>query len=81
MPVDYVTLIIGLIGGSGLVGLLSRIYKGGEKSGITKTKIEDIQKNIKSQDERITYIERMFMNNAPGIAKDVRKRIKSQKEE
>ncbi len=62
-------------------GFFSRTYKSGEKSGIIKTKIGEIQENINAQNDRITYIERMFMNNAPGIAKDVIKRIKSQEKE
>ena len=63
------------MGGGGIIGFISLIYNSGQRAGSLKTRIDQLEENMKSNYERLTYIERKFMDNAPMIAKEVRSRI------
>ncbi len=75
---EMMALIIAFIGGGGLVGFVSLIYKRGEKSGTLSSKIQELDRSIVDHNSRLTYIERLFMNNAPIVAKSVRKSLNEQ---
>jgi len=59
------------IGGTAL-GLAYRI---GKKSGEIQTKIDSLSKEVNENKERLTFIERIFMNNSPIIAGGMLKRF------
>jgi hypothetical protein len=79
-PSEVIALIIGFVGGGGLIGIISRIYNSGQRAGSLKTRIDQLEESMKSQHERITYIERKFMDNAPVIARSVRNRMSNRED-
>ena len=58
-----VPIVAGIItDGATTIGLAYRI---GKKSGEIQQKLKGLSKEVKEDKERITYIERIFMNNSP----------------
>jgi hypothetical protein len=62
--------IVTIIGSS--VGLAYRI---GKKSGEIQEKLNSLTNKVNEENERLTYIERLFMNNTPNYAEDLLKRF------
>ena len=58
-----------IITGAGvIITIIGSAFAIGKKVGNTTQKINNFENNLKKVDDRLTYIERIFMGNAPKVA-------------